>query len=277
MVPLRPEELFLSGHAEELPDLPVRRTDRHQRPPRGAAGRRQHLARGDRAGTHGRRHRQADPPGQRDRSNRRRHHVADRLQPRRGPADRDRHQARRRRGGAGPGDCPGVRDRTARSVAGLGSFRCPDGSGLDAVRFERLAQTDRAGRVRHPHRNQERQLAQECRSRRALRNAQAGSGSGIRRNDPAGDPTLPRGRLHLARSQQGDRAGLPVLPRTRPGAGGPQRRARRTAACHHPRASMVVAQTDSAGLGCVRRGDARPGQHRRARSDRRDGRPRRVQ
>ena len=35
VVPLRPEELLLSGHAEELPDLPVRRADRVRRLDRG--------------------------------------------------------------------------------------------------------------------------------------------------------------------------------------------------------------------------------------------------
>ena len=99
----------------------------------------------------------------------------------------------------------------------------------------------------------------------------------VGRRDPAGDPPLPRGRLHLARPQQGDRAGLPVLPRARSGTGGAQRRARRAAAADHSRASVVVAQADSAGVGDLRRGDARSGQHRRHRPDRRDRRARRVQ
>ena len=37
VVPLRPEELLLPGHAEELPDLPVRRADRLRRLPRRAS------------------------------------------------------------------------------------------------------------------------------------------------------------------------------------------------------------------------------------------------
>ncbi len=49
----------------------------------------------------------------------------------------------------------------------------------------------------------------------------------VRRRNRAGDPALPRGRLHLAGPQQGDRAGLPVLPGAGPRAGGAQRRVRR--------------------------------------------------
>ena len=55
------------------------------------------------------------------------------------------------------------------------------------------------------------------------------------RHDQPGDPPLPRGRLHLTRPHQGDRGGLPLLPRAGPGAGGAQRRARRAAAGHHSR------------------------------------------
>ena len=96
VVPVRQEELLLPGHAEELPDLAVRRADRDQRLPRRSARRRHHLAGGDRARAHGGGHRQAHPPGQRHRPDRGRDHVADRLQPGRRAADRDRHQARSR-------------------------------------------------------------------------------------------------------------------------------------------------------------------------------------
>ena len=44
-----------------------------------------------------------------------------------------------------------------------------------------------------------------------------------RRHDHPGDPALPRGRLHQPGPQQGDRRGLPVFPRARPGAGGAER------------------------------------------------------
>ena len=74
--------------------------------------------------------------------------------------------------------------------------------------------------IRHPHRDQERELAQERRSGSAVRDAAPGSGSRGRRNDHPGDPPLPRGRLHHAGAQQGDRAGLPLFPGARPRAGG---------------------------------------------------------
>ena len=44
----------------------------------------------------------------------------------------------------------------------------------------------------------------------------------------------------------------------------PERRAGRAAARHASRAAVAAAQPNSAGLGIFRRGDARPGQHRRA-------------
>ena len=66
---------------------------------------------------------------------------------------------------------------------------------------------------------------------------------------PPGDPTLPRGRLHLAGPHQGDRRGLPVLPGTRSRAGGAQRRVGHPAAGHHPGAAVAGAQTHSTGWG----------------------------
>ena len=102
-----------------------------------------------------------------------------------------------------------------------GSMRCDSNVSLKPIG---------ADGVRHPHRDQERQLAEERRGRGPLRDAPAGSGSRLRRQGAPGDPALPRGRLHLAGPQQGDRAGLPLFPRTRPGAGGTERRAGRAAA-----------------------------------------------
>ena len=77
------------------------------------------------------------------------------------PLDRDRHQADRRHRRPRARDRPRVCDRAAGSVAGVGCFRCPDGSGFDALRLQRLAQAHRSKRVRHPDRNQERELAEE--------------------------------------------------------------------------------------------------------------------
>ncbi len=249
MVPLRPEELLLPGHAEELPDFAVRRADRHQRLPRGAAGRRHHLAGGDRAGAHGGRHRQADPPRQRNGPHRRCHRFADRLQPCRCPADRNRHQAHC--GGRRPGtaDRPVLCDRTAGPVARVGRIRCQDGPGLDALRRQRVTKAHRDNRIRHPDRDQERQLAQKRRGRRALRNAAPRRVAGVRWPDYPGDQALSRGRVHQPGPRQGDRAGLPVFPRTRPGTRRPQPRAGGAAAPDHPRTTVVEPQADSSRSG----------------------------
>ena len=66
LVPVRPEELLLPGHAEELPDLAVRRADRLRRLPR-RRGRRRDRADRDRARAHGGGHRQVPPRRRRDR------------------------------------------------------------------------------------------------------------------------------------------------------------------------------------------------------------------
>ncbi len=56
-----------------------------------------------------------------------------------------------------------LRDGAAGSVARLGCFRCAHGSRVDALRCECVADADRCRRVRHPYRDQERQLTQERR------------------------------------------------------------------------------------------------------------------
>ena len=113
----------------------------------------------------------------------------------------------------------------------LGCIRRADGPGLDALRLQRVAQADRGQRVRHPHRDQERQLAQERRGGGALRDAPPGSGSGGRWRDHPGDPALPRGRLHhrraAARRPREDYRYFPE-PDLEPVA--PERRTRRAAA-----------------------------------------------
>ena len=159
----------------------------------------------------------------------------------------------------------------------LGCFRCPDGSGLDALRLQRVAEADRPEGVRHPHRDQERQLAEERRGGGPLRDAPPGSGSRLRWPSAPGNPALPRGRLHLAGPQQGDRGGLPLFPGAGSGAGGARRGARRAAASDDSRATVVAAQADSAGLGHLRRGDARPGQCRGRRIGRRHRRSGRIE
>ena len=140
VVPVRPEELLLPGHAEELPDLASTtsrsrfdgwtwrsRCDGETVPDR------------DRAGPHGGGHRQVAARRRRHRPHPRRRPLAARLQPRRRPADRDRHQADRghRREGARGG--AGLRHRAARPAAGARRLRRPDGAGLAALRRQRLA------------------------------------------------------------------------------------------------------------------------------------------
>ena len=74
-----------------------------------------------------------------------------------------------------------------------------------------------ADRIRDPHRDQERQLAQERRGRRSLRDAPAGCRSGVRWSSDPGDQALSRRRIHESGSHQGDRGRLSLLSRARPG------------------------------------------------------------
>ena len=80
-------------------------------------------------------------------------------------------------------------------------------------------------RIRHPDRDQERELAPLGGARGPLRDRAAGRGAGRRAAGGPGDPALPGvHRHHVARAEQGRGPGLPVLPRARPGAAGPARR-----------------------------------------------------
>lgn len=114
-------------------------------------------------------------------------------------------------------------------------------------------------------RDQERQLAEERRSRRPLRNAAPGRYFGVWWSDHPGNQTLSRGRLHQRGPHQGDRRGLSVLPGAGFGACRAQSRAGRATTPDDPRIAVVEPQEDSAGVGCFRRGDARSGQRRRRR------------
>ena len=153
LVPVRPEELLLPGHAEELPDQPVRRAAVRGR----MAGRRGRTARHGpgrhRAGAPRGGHRQDAAHRWRDRPHPRRDRVACGLQPGRHPAGRDRDEAGAGHRCAGPGGGPGVRDRAARRHPLARRLRCAHGAGLDALRREHLAQPARASRgARGPRR-----------------------------------------------------------------------------------------------------------------------------
>ena len=187
VVPVRAQELLLPGHAEELPDQPVRRADRLRR----LAGRRpagRHDVPGaHRARPHGGGHRQVAARRRCHRTHPWRGLLARRLQPGRHTAHRDRHQAGDRHGGAGPGSGASLRGRAAGPAPRAGRLRRQDGAGLAAVRCQRLAAAPcRGGRgagrgpARHPHRDQERQLAALGRARGPLRDAAAGRRAGPR-------------------------------------------------------------------------------------------------
>ena len=143
VVPVRAEELLLPGHAEELPDLPVRRADR-VRGLDGRRGGRRDLPGRDRARPHGGGHRQVAARRRRDRPDPRRRPLAGRLQPRRHPAHRDRHQADHRRRGEGAGGGARLRPAAARPDRGARGLRGPDGPGQPACRREPLAGAARA-------------------------------------------------------------------------------------------------------------------------------------
>ena len=159
VVPVRPEELLLPGHAEELPDLAVRRADRLRgldRRRRRGARRSADRARRHRARAHGGGHRQVAARRRRDRSDPRRRLLARRLQPRRHPAHRDRHQADHRH----PRDRAAGRQGVRRAAAGPAPRprreRRTDGAGLAALRREPLA---RAARHRRGDRDGPRHVA----------------------------------------------------------------------------------------------------------------------
>ena len=158
LVPVRAQELLLPRHAEELPDLAVRRAAVRRGLPR-RRGRGRTVPGRHRAGAPGGGHRQEHPRRRRHRSHPRRRLLAGRLQPRRHPAGRDRHQAGRGHRRAGPRGRQGLRHRAARHPADPRRLRRADGAGQPALRRQHLAVTGRRDRMGHPDRDQERQLA----------------------------------------------------------------------------------------------------------------------
>ena len=158
-----PQELLLPRHAEGVPDQPVR-----------PAAQRRRLARPARR--HARRHRAGPPRGghRQVHAHRRRRRAAStaarhslhRLQPRRRAARRDRQPPRHPHRRAGPP----VRHRAARHPRRRRRLRRQDGGGVDARRRQRQRAPARRA-VRHPLRDQERQLGALARPGHRVRGA----------------------------------------------------------------------------------------------------------
>ena len=109
----------------------------------------------------------------------------------------------------------------ARPAQGARRLGRADGAGLDALRRQPLAHAQGRRPVRHPHGDQERQLAALGRAGRPVRDRAAGRSPVIGRQRRPGDPALARGhRRHDVRPGEVGRRRLPLLPRARPRAGG---------------------------------------------------------
>ena len=251
VVPVRPEELLLPGHAEELPDLAVRRADRLRR----LDGRRRRRARRrpgrDRARAHGGGHRQVAARRRRHRPHPRRRPLAGRLQPGRHPADRDRHQDDPGHPRAGARWSPG---RTSPSCA-----TCCSASACPTYAWSRgrcAATSTCRWRRRAPASLGTRTETKNVNSLRSVERAvryEIGRQAAVldrRRLDPAGDPALARGhRHHHLGPREVRRRGLPLLPRARPGAGR-ARRASGSRSC----APRCPSRRASGAPGCSRSG-----------------------
>ena len=223
----------------------------------------------DRARAHGGGHRQVAARRRRHRPHPRRGLLAGRLQPGRHPADRDRHQDRsrapaRRRPLVARAYVAQLRDL----LLGLGvsDVRMEQGSLRCDVNLSLRA--GRLGGARHPHRDQERQLAALGRAGGALRDRPAGGASST-----AGGSILQETRhwhedtgITTLGPREVRRRGLPLLPRARPGAGRAVARVGRGAAGHAARAAARAPRPAAGRLGLLRPRDARHRRRRRARA-----------
>ena len=127
-----PQELLLSGHAEELSDIAIRLALVRRGAPRRRR-RRERTTHRDHARAHGGGHGQ-EPPRWDDRAYRRSEVLAHRLQPRGHPFGRGRERAGRPLAAGGAA----IPDRAARHPADARRQRRTDGRGLDAMRRQRL-------------------------------------------------------------------------------------------------------------------------------------------
>ena len=201
---LRPQELLLSRHGEGLPDLRKRESPLHRRRRRDHARRRDeevhphqpHPSRGRRG---------EDQPLRDD--------LGRRLQPRRDPLDGDRLRARhgvcRRRNR--------LSDRAKGNACLRGRQRLQPRRGQHALRRQHLDQARRGEEARHEGRDKEHELLQRH-TRRARPRGEAPEGvHGPFYPDRAGDAQVgSRGDGDGLDALQGERARLPLFPRTRP-------------------------------------------------------------
>ena len=181
VVPVRPEELLLSGHAEELPDLAVRRAARASTATSTSRSTARRTASRSSVSTSRRTPASrctsvAPPVASTAPTTRSSTTTAPAFRSSRSSPSRSRH---RRDGAAGRA---GVRHRAARAPARARCLRRADGAGLPALRRQRFARAARVDRVRHPHRDQERQLVALGRARR-----RATRSSGRRRSSTRAD------------------------------------------------------------------------------------------
>ena len=259
VVPVRAEELLLPGHAEELPDLAVRRADRLRRLDRRRASdgetfrieiERAHMEEDTGKSLH-----VGGSTG--------RIHGADYSL-----VDYNRagipliEIVTKPIAGAGEKAPAVARAYVAQLrdlLLGLGvsDVRMEQGSLRCDVNLSLAPAGSR--RARHPHRDQERQLAALGRAGGALRDPAAGRDPRRGRDDHPGDPALARGhRRHHRRPREVRRRGLPLLPRARPGAGRAVPRVGRAAARHAARAAARAPGPAAGRLGLHRPRDARP-------------------
>ena len=271
MVPDGAEELLLSRHDEELPDLAVRRADRLRRL-RRPGGRRRDVPRRGGARAHGGGRGQGDPR-RRLRPHPGRRLLADRLQPRRRASDRDRHQADPRHGRQGTRGRKGLRRTPARTDEGARRLGRSDGAGVAALRRQHLACADRRRGTGHPHRDQERQLASLRRAGDPLRDDAPGRDPRRRRQGEAGDPPLPRGRWDdVLGPLEGAGRGLPLFRGARPDADRAEPRVGGGVARHASRAARRASRPAAGRLGLQRHRLRGRGQLQRPRTGRGDGR-----
>ena len=149
-------------------------------------------------------------------------------------------------------------------------LRRPDGPGLDALRRQPVAVAARLGGARHPHRDQERQLAALGGARRALRDDRGrpacspAGGKVVQETRHFQEDTAPPGPGGVKETSEDYRYFpepdlVPIAPPAGVGGG---------AARHPARAALAAPPADRRRVVADRRGAARPGQRGRAGADR---------